>query len=129
MHSVHSIALQLHRICNGTIIPERQLMKGEADMRQICRAVFAVPLLTGVCGLAIGAAVGVTWSKPEVLPVILVKPGLMGFEPIEGNALLNPWNKSEVKPVILVKPDIKAKDTLSLLHGKRHRLLCPALPC
>lgn len=50
-----------------------------------------------------GAAIGITWTKSEVIPVVLVKPGISGFEPVEGSSIGNTWRKSEVKPVVLVK--------------------------
>ncbi len=65
-----------------------------------------IAFLIGVCGITFGAAIGVSWSKSEVVPVILVKPGIDGFEPAEGSSIGNTWRKSEVKPVILVKPGI-----------------------
>jgi hypothetical protein len=60
----------------------------------------------GACGLAMGAAIGVSWSKSEVIPVVVVKPGIGGFEPVEGISIGNTWPKSEVKAVLLVKPGI-----------------------
>lgn len=53
-----------------------------------------------------GAAVGVTWNRDEIIPVVLVKPGIGGFEPSEGSSIDNTWTKSQVKPVLLVKPGI-----------------------
>jgi hypothetical protein len=66
----------------------------------------AVTLVIGVCGLAMGGAVGISWRKSEVIPVILVKPGIGGFEQVEGSSIGNTWRKSEVKPVLLLKPGI-----------------------
>ena len=66
----------------------------------------AVPFLIGVCGLAMGAAIGVSWTKSEVIPVVIVKPGIAGFEPVEGSWIGNTWPKSQVKPVLLLKPGI-----------------------
>lgn len=53
-----------------------------------------------------GAAIGISWNKTDVIPVVLVKPGIGGFEPVEGSSIGNRWQKSEVKPVVLVKPGI-----------------------
>ena len=78
---------------------------------------FVVTLVTGVCGLALGGAVGISWSKSEVIPVILVKPGIGGFEPVDGSSIGNIWRKSEVKPVLLLKPGIAGfvpRDGLSI---------------
>lgn len=65
-----------------------------------------VPLLIGVCALTVGAAIGISWKKTDVIAVVVVKPGVGGFEPVEGSSIGNMWQKSDVKPVVLVKPDI-----------------------
>jgi hypothetical protein len=67
----------------------------------VCLVSFGV-----VSSFAIGTAVGVSWSKSEVVPVVLVKPGIAGFEPTEGSAIGNTWSKDQVKAVLLVKPGI-----------------------
>jgi hypothetical protein len=61
---------------------------------------------TTVSSLAAGTAIGLNWSKSEVIPVVLVKPGIGGFVPTEGSSIGNTWSKDEVKPVLLVKPGI-----------------------
>lgn len=66
----------------------------------------AIPFLIGVCGLAMGAAIGVSWAKSEVIPVVIVEPGIVGFKPVEGSSIGNTWPKSEVKAVLLLKPGI-----------------------
>ncbi len=66
----------------------------------------AVPLVVGASCLGMGAAVGVSWSKPNVIPVVLVKPGIGGFEPVDGGSIGNIWSKTDVKAVLLVKPGI-----------------------
>lgn len=79
-------------------------------MNRLCKglrpAAIAVPFLMAVSALAIGAAIGATWTKSEVIPVVLVKPGIGGFVPVEGSSIGNTWSKSKVKPVLLVKPGI-----------------------
>ncbi|MEA3222399.1 MAG: hypothetical protein U9P49_04470 [Thermodesulfobacteriota bacterium] len=45
----------------------------------------AIPFLIDVYGLAMGAAIGVSWRKSEVLPAVIVKPGIGGFKPREGS--------------------------------------------
>lgn len=61
---------------------------------------------TAVCGLSAGTVIGTSWNRSEVIPVVLVKPGIGGFEPIEGASIGNTWSKDEVKAVLLVKPGI-----------------------
>jgi hypothetical protein len=65
-------------------------------------AVFAVV----ASSFATGAAIGIIWEKSQVIPVVLVKPGIGGFEPIEGSSVGNIWSRQEVKPVLVVKPGI-----------------------
>ncbi|HMD84037.1 MAG TPA: hypothetical protein VKO18_04980 [Terriglobia bacterium] len=55
---------------------------------------------------AAGAAIGISWGKSEVIPVVLVKPGIGGFQPTDGSPIGNTWSRQEVKPVLLVKPGI-----------------------
>lgn len=69
-------------------------------------AAIALCVLVGATGLAAGAVIGINWSKSEVMPVVLVKPGIGGFEPIEGSSVGNTWTKDEVKAVVLVAPGI-----------------------
>jgi len=77
-------------------------------MSRLSRKFLPVPFLVGACGLALGTAIGITWTKSEVVPVIIVKPGIGGFVPTEGSSIGSTWLKSEVKAVILVKPGIGA---------------------
>ena len=65
-----------------------------------------VHFLIAVSALTMGAAKGISWKKSQVIPVVLVKPGIGGFVPVEGSSIGNTWSKSEVKPVLLVKPGI-----------------------
>ena len=74
--------------------------------KKLRTSVVAIPFLIGVCGLAMGAAIGVSWTKSEVIPVVIVKPGIGGFKPVDGSSIGNTWPKSEVKPVLLLKPSI-----------------------
>lgn len=82
--------------------------EGVSEMNRYLKRFFStaviVPLLIGVFALTIGATAGINWTKSEVIPVVLVKPGILGFEPVEGSSIGNTWSKSEVKPVLLVKP-------------------------
>lgn len=55
---------------------------------------------------AFGVAVGYIWSKEDVLPVVLVKPGIGGFVPAEGSSIGNMWRKNEVRPMVIVKPGV-----------------------
>jgi hypothetical protein len=75
-------------------------------LRGIWATAIALPVVVATSGLAVGAAIGVSWSKSEVIPVVLVKPGIGGFEPVDGSSIGNMWPKSEVKAVLLVKPGI-----------------------
>lgn len=61
-------------------------------------------ILFGLFGFVAGASVTNFWIKSEVVPVVLVKPGVLGFEPTEGSSIGNNWSKSKVTPVVLVKP-------------------------
>ena len=74
--------------------------------KNIRSTAITIPLLIATCGVTLGTTIGITWTKSEVIPVILVKPGIGGFEPVEGSSIGNIWSKSEVKPVLLVKPGI-----------------------
>ena len=74
-------------------------------LRRVGSVVITFPFLMGACGLAMGAAIGVSWTRSEVIPVVLVKPSILGgFVPVEGISIGNTWPRSEVKPVLLVKP-------------------------
>ncbi|HYD16472.1 MAG TPA: hypothetical protein VEB03_00545 [Candidatus Nanoarchaeia archaeon] len=66
----------------------------------------SLPIVVGACGLALGAGVGVLWSRSDVIPVVLVKPGISGFQPVERSSVENTWTKSEVKAVVIVTPGI-----------------------
>jgi hypothetical protein len=69
-------------------------------------AAIILSLLMGAFGITMGAAIGISWTKSQVVPVVLVKPGIGGFEPVDGISIGNAWPKSEVKAVLLVKPGI-----------------------
>jgi hypothetical protein len=53
-----------------------------------------------------GSSIGNTWRKDEVRPVVLLKPAIGGFAPREGTSIGNIWSKDEVRPMILVKPQV-----------------------
>ena len=55
---------------------------------------------------SLGAGVGIVWKRSEVTAIVLVKPGIGGFEPTDGSAIGNTWQKADVKPVLLVKPGV-----------------------
>lgn len=88
----------------------------EASMLTYCCRPFHrrtfLPLLvlvgTAASGLGAGAVIGTAWNRSEVIPVVLVKPGIGGFVPTEGTSIGNTWSKDEVKAVLLVKPGIAA---------------------
>jgi len=67
---------------------------------------FATGIPIFIFGILLGVLTTVNWSKPEVTAVVLVKPGIGGFVPVEGSAIGNTWNKNQVTPVLLVKPGI-----------------------
>lgn len=67
-------------------------------------AAIAVPVLVGVCSMAMGAAVGINWRKSEVTPVVLVKPDSGEFVPVERRYSTMTWKKGDVQPVVVVKP-------------------------
>lgn len=65
------------------------------------------PLALVVSGAFVfGAAFQEIWKRSEVTAVVLVKPGIGGFEPTEGSTIGNTWTKDSVKPVVFVKPGI-----------------------
>ena len=70
--------------------------------------IVAIGLLMLICVscLAMGATVGIYWEKAQVIPVIMVKPSIGGFVPIEGNSIVNTWSKKDVTPILIVKPSI-----------------------
>lgn len=65
-------------------------------------------------GILVGAFIGslVTsasferWQRSEVVAVVLVKPDLSGFIPVDGTFLDGSWSKNQVVPMCPVKPDI-----------------------
>ena len=69
-------------------------------------SIIIIPLLIGICCLAIGAGVGISWTKSKVTPVVIVEPSYGGFKAIGRNSSVNKWTKAQVKPVLLVKPSL-----------------------
>ncbi len=52
------------------------------------------------------AQYGISWRKAQVLPVVIVKPDIGGFSPVNGSSIGNMWRKDDVTPMCIVKPDI-----------------------
>ena len=50
------------------------------------------------------------WEKKEVVPVVIVKPGVGGFIPVEGKSANIKWGKNEVRPIVILTPDSKDMD-------------------
>lgn len=75
-------------------------------MKRFWSTAIGIPFLIAVSVLAMGATIGIIWTKSEVIPVVLVKLDILSFVPVEGSSIGNIWRKSEVKPVLLVKPGI-----------------------
>ena len=74
--------------------------------KRLCTPAIAIPFLMSICCLAIGAGIGVSWTKSQVTPVVIVEPSIVGFKPIGSSGIVNSWSKAQVKPVLLVKPSI-----------------------
>ena len=74
--------------------------------KRLCTSAIAIPFFMSICCLAIGAAIGVSWTKSQVTPVVIVEPSIGGFKPMGGSAIGNRWAKSQIKPVLLVKSGI-----------------------
>ena len=74
--------------------------------KRLCTPAIAIPFFMSICCLAIGAAIGVSWTKSQVTPVVIVEPSIVGFKPIGSSGIVNSWSKAQVKPVLLVKPSI-----------------------
>jgi len=70
-------------------------------------AAILLALSIAASSLCAGTAIGIEWSKSQVLPVVLVKPDELygGFVSTDGNCISCPrWAKTEVKAVLLVHP-------------------------
>ena len=50
-----------------------------------------------------GSSIGNKWSKSQVKPVLLVKPGIGGFVPLKGGQHKQQMEKKDVLPVMLVE--------------------------
>ena len=74
--------------------------------KRLCTSAIAIPFFMSICCLAIGAAIGVSWTKSQVTPVVIVEPSVGGFKPMGSSAIGNRWAKSQIKPVLLVKSGI-----------------------
>ena len=47
-----------------------------------------------------------TWSKEQVVPLCPVKPGIGGFVPVDGTSIGNTWAKDKVRPFLLVRESL-----------------------
>lgn len=56
-------------------------------------------LFSVVVGSPLLAQAFVSWSKREVVPVVLVEPAIGGFAPVNGSAIGNIWPKDRVVPM------------------------------
>ena len=45
-------------------------------------------------------------NNSKVVPVCLVKPGIVGFVPVNGSSIGNTWNKRDIVAMCEVKPGI-----------------------
>ena len=67
-----------------------------------------------VRGLFVGSALTLSFfvfvaaisNNSKVVAVQLVKPGILGFEPVNGSSIGNTWNKRDVVAMCEVKPGI-----------------------
>lgn len=60
----------------------------------------------GVGGVLVGASSLVSWQKPDVTAVVLVRPYQGGFVAVDSEGSAETWQRTEVQPVVLVKPSI-----------------------
>lgn len=67
---------------------------------------FIVGLMCAVFLRPALAQIGLSWSRDQVVAVVLVKPSFGGFEPVNGTSIGNTWTKDEVKPMCQVKPSV-----------------------
>jgi hypothetical protein len=75
------------------------------SISRICLGFALGVLVTMLFGnTSVRAQIAQSWSKDKVMPIIFVKPGIVGFVPEQGNAIGVSWTKDEVMPVLLVKP-------------------------
>jgi hypothetical protein len=51
-----------------------------------------------------GSSLDGSWTKNEVVPMCQVRPGIGGFQPVDGMSIGNKWSKGSVDAVVLVKP-------------------------
>ena len=85
--------------------------EAEAKLADVEKRLAEIATKRGLSGAGVG--LGHTWTKSAVIPVVLVKPGIGGFEPMEGSSIGNRWTRDDVKPVILVKPGIGGFEPVS----------------
>ncbi len=60
-----------------------------------------------------GLSLTASWSKSDVVPVCIVEPDISGFSPIEGSSLMNSWNRSEVLPFVLVRSSVQGFEPIN----------------
>ena len=87
--------------------------------RKVRPTAVMVPFLVAVFGVAIGASIGISWTKAEVIPVVLVKPGIGDFVPLEGSSIGNTWRKEGVVPVMLVEPSAEGFVPIIIASGDK----------
>jgi hypothetical protein len=51
-----------------------------------------------------GSSFDGSWTKDQIVPMCEVKPGIGGFVPVDGSSIGNTWPRQNVEPVVLVKP-------------------------
>jgi hypothetical protein len=62
-----------------------------------------------------GISIGNVWSKSQVKPILLVRQSIGGFVPREGTSIGNTWRQEEILPVMLVEPSVGGFIPLHLL--------------
>ncbi len=76
---------------------------------RIWSIVITVPFLIAVSALTVGAAMGISWTKSQVTPVVFVKYDFLynDFRTEEFPSIYasRGWRASEVTPTVLVKYD------------------------
>lgn len=65
-----------------------------------------VVMITALVTAPVAATLTMYWQKSEVLAVVMVRPGIYGFVPVEGSSIGNAWSKDDVVPMCLVRPSM-----------------------
>ncbi len=71
---------------------------------RIWSIVITVPFLIAVSALTVGAAMGISWTKSQVTPVVFVKYDFL-YNDFRTEEFPSGWRASEVTPTVLVKYD------------------------